>query len=916
MPKSKFLFVLLFLLTTTAALAQTLTISGTVKSAADNTSLPGATVIAERQAASALSLGMITDFDGKFTLEKVEPGNYLLKIQFVGYQPVTKTIEVGEKDVALGVILLLEDTQTLDEIQVTAQAMMSEQKGDTSVFNASAFKTIPNASAEELVQKMPGIAMVDGKIQAQGEDVQQILIDGKPFFGEDVQAALQSLPADVIASVEVFDRRSDQAELSGFDDGQRIKTINIVTKPNRRRGQFGKTSVGVGTDERYLAGSNVNLFNGDRRISITGLSNNINILNYSANPGANAESLTQDAIINNNAVAVSFADTWLKTMEISGSYLYNNRKDETIQSRFRDYVLPSDSGQVYSENSLDNARDNEHRIFVRADYKINEKNRVLWRPTVSFRNNIRNSSFSGATESDSGPINETQNASSYDLLDYDFFNRLLYNHQFDKEGRGFTVNLNTSYNLNGDDSYRTAENNYYLTAGDSLEVLRQNMEWSRNGSNWSARGSYTEPLGKNGRVELEYTYGNRLNDSDRRLYNYSEQLNDYTDLDVALSNTFDNSYTTQEVEIGYSYINEKLTAQVEMEYQDARLNNNQQFPRETNLKRTFNSFLPFSRVEYKFSEHTNLELNYRAWTTEPSVDQLQDVVNNANPLQLRTGNPALNQAINNWVRARVRSNNPETNKSFFVNAQTMVTDDYIGTSTFIAEEAVTVGEGVVLEKGSQLTKPVNLAGYREFRSYFSYGQPIGVLKTNINLNGGVNYTSRPGLINDELNLSNSSNYRLGVSLSSNISEKIDFRISTWGRYNVVKNTLRPTLNNNFYNQTTRFLYNWIIGDSFTFRTDLNYQLNSGLSEGFDNSFVLWNMSMGKKVLKNKMGEISLNVYDLLKQNNNIRRNVSEIFIEDIQSNVLNRYVMVSFTYNFKRFSGGASEEDFEEIESD
>ncbi len=906
--------IVFFLVLTLGAQAQTFTISGTVKGANDYSGLPGATVIAEKLNAPPLSLGVVTDLEGKFKLDKVEPGSYEIKIQFIGYEVMVKKVSVGTSDIAFGDLLLEEETKTLEEIQIRAQTLMSEQKGDTAVFNAEAFKTLPDASAEDLVQKLPGVSMIDGKIQAQGEDVQRILIDGKPFFGDDVQAALQSLPSNVIASIEIFDKKSDQAELSGFDDGERIKTINIITKPERRKGQFGKTSIGTGTDQRYMAGANINLFNGDRRITIAGLSNNINILNYSASPNASADSRTQDGIINNNALAISFADTWAKALEVSGSYLYNNRNDETSQERFRDYILPSDSGQVYKESSFRNNKNSEHRIFMKVDYKINDNNRIIWRPSVKFANNIRNSNFLGQTSSDFGPINQTTNNSSFDLLDYDYFNRLMYNHQFEKEGRSFTFNLSNGYHTNNEDRFRNAENLFYRSA-DSSELLDQNIALNRAGNDWRINLSYTEPIGKNGRIELEHAVGDRKNDSDRRLYDFSETFNDYSALDTALSNSFNNSYLTQETELGYQYTVEKFSGQIELEYQDARLKNDQFFPYEYVLNRRFNSVLPSSRLRYKFSENTNVELDYRAWTREPAIEQLQDVVDNSNPLQLRTGNVDLNQTYTNRIRTRIRSNNPETNRSFFVYAHTELTANYIGTSTFIAEEQTTVGQGVVLEKGSQLISPVNLSGYKEFRSYFSYGQPFSLLKSNINFNGGVNYTSRPGLINDKLNLANSLNYRLGLSLSSNISEKIDFRISTWSRYNIVENSLRPALNNNFFNQTTRINYNMIFGKDFTFRTDVRYQVNAGLSAGFDNSFTLWNMSIGKKVFKNKLGEISMNVYDILKQNNNVRRNISEIFVEDVQSNVLNRYLMLSFTYNFRHFSQGASREDFEEIKT-
>ena len=384
-------------------------------------------------------------------------------------------------------------------------------------------------------------------------------------------------------------------------------------------------------------------------------------------------------------------------------------------------------------------------------------------------------------------------------------------------------------------------------------------------------------------------------------------------LDTAISNTFNSRYLTQETELGYQYNTEKLRVQVEAEYQHASLLNEQLFPRDYDMDRTFRSVLPSARVDYKFSENKNIEFNYRTWTNEPSVGQLQAVIDNSNPLQLRTGNPNLDQSYNNWIRTRYKAHNPETNQSFYASVQSNITQNYISNQTYIAEQPTEVEDGIVLEKGSQLTQPVNVNGYYDIRSYVSYGQPLEGIKSNIHVGGSVRYSRKPGLINNETNLANASSFGLGASLSSNISEKVDFRISTRSSYNVVENSLRPVLNNNYFVQRTHLRYSWILWEGLVYRTDLRHQLNSGLSAGFDNSYMLWNMSLGKKLFKNQLGEISLNVYDLLKQNNNIRRNIAEAYVEDVQSNVLQRYFMLTFTYNLRHFSEGTSVDDYEEL---
>jgi hypothetical protein len=236
--------------------------------------------------------------------------------------------------------------------------------------------------------------------------------------------------------------------------------------------------------------------------------------------------------------------------------------------------------------------------------------------------------------------------------------------------------------------------------------------------------------------------------------------------------------------------------------------------------------------------------------------------------------------------------------------------NFITNSTLIAREPVILNEEVTLGRGAQLIRPVNLNGYYDIRSYFSFGQPVGFISSNVNLNGGFSHTSRPGLINNERNVANSSGFRLGVSVSSNISEKIDFNISSRSNYNIVKNTLRPALNNNYFNQSTRLRYNWIFWKGFVYRTDLHHQAFVGLSD-LSNNFLLWNMSVGKKIFRNQRGEINLNVYDLLKQNNSIWRNVSDAYVEDVQTNVLQRYFMLTFTYNIRYFGVGTTQKDFE-----
>ena len=908
----KIFFLASFLITlfTFNIYGQGVQIAGTVKSATDHQGLPGATVMLEKQSETSTETlnGTVTDVDGNFQFENVSSGSYTLSVQFIGFARQEIDISVADEPVRIDDIMLDEESTTLDELVVIGQAAPGQQKADTSEFNAAAFKTARDASSQDLVEKIPGIEMVDGRIQAQGENVEQILIDGKPFFGTDVNAALQSLPADAVASIQVFDQLSDKAILSGFDDGERTRTINIITKQNRKKGTFGKATVGYGTDERYMAAASLNFFNGDRRITTTGLTNNINTLNFSADPTNEGESRPENGIIQTHSGGINFIDTWKGNIDFTGSYFYTNRENQRNLFTVRDYVS-SDSGQVYTEDNTNTNINSEHRADIRFDYKINDRNRLIIRPSISLKDNRQSAFFVGNTNSDNNPINETENDSRSNNSDNDFHSRISYGHQFLKRGRSITLRLHNSYHTNVDDAYREATN-LFFGDGQNVELLNQNTNLARTGMSWEAGVSYTEPLSKNSQLEIEYEIGNRLNDSDRRVFDFDDETGGYSQLNTAISNTFKSEYITQETELGYQYKKDKLVLQTEVEYQHAQLQNDQAFPETLSLNRTFQSILPSARLEYKFSNNANFQFNYRTWTNEPNVSQLQNVIDNQNPLQLRTGNPNLDQSYNNWVRGQFRYNNPESGKSFYSSLQGNFTHDYIANSTFIAETPTPINEDITLESGSQLTKPVNVDGYLNLRAYFNYSRPWNLISSNISFSGGARYSRQPGVINDGLNIAATRNIRGRIGISSNISPTVDFNVSTQSSYSVVENSLRPALNNDFFNQTTRLRLNWVIWEGIVFRTDLNHQANRGLSAGVNTNFALWNMSIGKKVFRNQLGEVSLMVYDLLKQNNNIRRNVNEVYIEDVRSNVLQQYFMLTFTYNIRHFSGGAKLEDF------
>lgn len=946
----KYFLVILVICIFQQAQAQVFPVRGKVMDATEKSSLPGATVVLTHLSDSSQA-ATTTDVDGTFLLKNVKSGNYNIRISYIGFKAFEKRLEVTNRPVDLGEIDLGEDVVELEQVKIKGQVPLAEQIGDTTQYNASAYKTNPDASAEDLVAKMPGVVVQNGTVQAQGENVQEVLVDGKRFFGNDPTAALRNLPAEVIDKIQVFDQKSEQSQFTGFDDGQTTKTINIITKSNMRNGQFGKVFAGYGYDNKYQVGGNLNFFKGDTRISIIGQTNNINEQNFASEDllgvvggggggrrgggggyrggggsrgggggswrGGGGGDISdflvgqQNGITTTHAFGLNYSDNWSKKVEVSGSYFFNMSDNNSTQLINRNYVLPGSEGQIYRENSQSNSQNINHRFNMRIDYKIDSNNSLLIRPRLSLQQNQGKSLTFGQTSTPESLLNQTDNLFHSDLSGIDFSNFMMFRHQFGKRGRTISVNANTGYNKNDGESNMYSQNEYYDEI-DMIDSLNQFSDLLSDGWNISGEVQYTEPLGKNGMIQWEYEASYQQSESDKRTLNFSENSQDYTELDTALSNVFQSHYVTHRTGLGYRLRSEKAMLMTRVSLQYSELTSEQEYPQATNIERDFVNVLPMAFFRYQFTRMKSLHFMYRTSTSSPSVNQLQNVIDNSNPLQLSAGNPDLDQTVSHSMFMRYSSSNLEKSSMLFGMLSGQYSDNYIGNSTLIARRDTVIMGDYLLPAGSQFSQPVNLNGYWNLRSFMTYGMPVSFLKSNLNFDISGNYSRTPGVINDELNYANSYSAGSGIVLSSNISEKVDFTLSARPSYNWVRNTLRTDLNTNYFNQSSQARINIIFWKGLVFRTELSHQFYNGLSAGYDQNFFLWNASIGKKLFKSQLGEIKLTGFDLLKENTSIQRTVSDAYIEDNQTNVLQQYFMLSFTYNLRNFKAGGGNNNMEE----
>jgi len=883
----------------------------------------GANVLLKTQQDSLIS-NTTTGPDGTFSIAYPRLTVFKLEITYVGFEKVIREFSRG-MPLDLGTIAISEDSNLLGEVLIEGENAVGEMRGDTAVFNANAFKTKENAMAEDLIGKLPGITIENGQVQAQGEQVQKILVDGREFFGNDPSIALRNLPADAISSVEVLDQRSDQSRLTGLDDGNYAKTINIITRGNMRNSYFGRVYGGYGTDNTYSVGGNINFFNGDQRFSIIGMSNNVNQQNFASDdllgvsgglggggrrgrrggPGGGGNNFgvaSNNGIVTTNSIGINYSDKWGEKINFTGSYFFNSTDNTVFDNTNRQTVINEEQSQVYQENQLSTIENNNHRLNARVEYDINEKNALIISPSINFQNNSRYSNLEGLNLNQSlDSLSDTRNLTENETQGYNLSNNLTYRYKFEKTGRTFSTDLFTSWNQRDQLTDLISSNKDYVR--NSFDTLVQETTALSDGFNYRANFTYTEPISEKSVATLSYQVGNNKSAADQKTFQLANEQGIMV-LDTALSNEFDNKFLTQRTGLGYRYNNEGLNINLNLDYQYAVLDNESVFPLEGTFYREFRNFMPTVTLNYRNEKGTNYRFRYRTRTDEPGVNQLQNVINNNNPLNLSVGNPDLGQSYNHTLFANLSKFDMETNRSFFMFLFANFNSNFIGTNTFVAPQDTLINNEVLLRRGGQITSPVNLNGQMSTRLFANYGTSIPRWKTKVNFNPGISYGRTPGIINGQTNINENIDFRQGITFASNISKDVDFTLSTNGTYTIVNSSLQSNLDQNYYIQNSNLRFYYSPNDGKTFiANNVNNMLYRGLSEGLDQSVWLWNIEAGYRFLKNNKGELKVYVFDLLRQNNSISRTVSDVAVTDVYSNVLTRYAMVSFTYiigNFKK----------------
>ena len=839
---------------------------------------------------------------GDFLIKNIPFGFYLVQISFQGYKTESRKITINEEQPSadLGSIYLKFQAKELEEVVVQASPIVV--KNDTIQYNASSFKTKPNAVVEDLLKKLPGVVVDnDGNVSAQGEAVQRIFVDGKRFFGNDPKMATRNLPPDIIDKIQVYDAMSDQSTFSGFDDGVRIKTINITTKKNKKRGYFGRAFAAEGDQGRYEGNVNFSKFRGDQKITALGQTNNINVQGFTPQDGGGSGQ-TRGGITVTKAAGLNFTDNWNGKTDFSGSYFYNNLQTDKDTKSFTQRFIPNNDTSSFTNSvKASNQASENHRFNFNIEQTFDSMNMLIIRPDISIQNsNSITNTVSNTNKSiiyNQNPINQNDltHLSGSNSKNFNGNVNATFRHRFKAPGNTFSISLNGSANNHDNAGTNNALTNYYIPV-DSTKVTNQINSNKGNSSSFGSNFSYTFPIAPNNIIELGYGYNFNNNTSNTQTLAYDSVFKGYNDVVDSLSNNFVNNNSSNRGSIGYRLKVGKINFGISNGVQFTNLNSTNT-SKDTSISRSFTNMYPTANFTYAFSRQENLRINYNGRSNQPNISQLQPVPNNGNPANIITGNPNLVQEFSHNLRMLYTYVDPInfSNISILLNGG-MTTNKVVTSITQLAN-------------GYQTTTYQNMNGTYNVKAHVNYGIQLKSPKSNLSFITNAAYNRDISLINDSKNYTNSSNAGESINWTMNLHEKLDLNVNAGYNYNIVKYSIKPENNRNYHTEsftiepTYTFPGDWVLGSTF------NYSYNSGLASGYSPKPLLWNASLAKELFNKKQGEIKLGVYDLLNQNVSVSRNVTNNYIQDVQNNVLKRYFLVTFTYNLKKFPGGAKQLD-------
>ena len=903
-----------------------------------STTLPSATIMLLTPKDSALVSYGRTENDGHFEIKGVKRGSYLLKISYVGYLPYQQMFTPSDDAVTdLGKIQLKPIMKELYEVVIrTAKAPLSI-RGDTVEYNASSFKVPPGSTVEDLLRKLPGMSIdQDGNIKAQGQDVKKVTVDGKQFFGGDTKMATKNLAAEAIKKVQVFNDKTEQAKATGVDDGKKEKTMNLELKDEFKKGGFGKVTAGVGDKERVEIKGNYNKFDQKNQFSLIGLGNNTNQVgmgfddfqdfrgsqSFNWNDNAdfgfgnsgryfsfNGDEGDEDLAIpigggrgqgltNSYATGINYNyDT--KKNKLSSSYYFNGKNQimDVLSSR-QNFLQNSASFKTTNDDYTKNQSYN-HRLSFRLEKTIDSLN------TFTLVGNGKlskgNTNYGGFQQFYVGN-NELSNQTTIDNQTGFNSNAAaltgIFRHKFKKKGRTFAASGGYNYTNSDGDATQISLNEFFkiTSTNDLLRNINQFNATISDRNQWKASLLYVEPIGKKFSSETFYNFSTRNSIVDRNVRNRESNLQ----ID-SLTRYFKNVISFNRIGTSIRYNFKGINISAGIAGQQFLLKGDFQQPKKGQVlvDKTFFAWLGNIQGSLDLKNNKYMWFGYEPNVREPSIKDLQPVVDNSNPLYIKEGNPDLLPEIFHSFNVGGNYYNPGS----FMNL-------YFGINYDYRINQIVYNQNIDSKTFKTTTKPTNISGGTNMGSYFGFGFPLKKTKATMNLNGNINGGNNLTYINNILNETNNVSYYAGLRLDLTPSDKFTF----FGNANLgitnTKYSINTAQNQTIYNHRFGAEMNVKFPKDFYFNSRFNYNIFLNERFGFNQKQPIWNASVYKQLGKSKKAEIRLTANDIFNRNLGISQFASQNYYSESRTETLARYFMLSFTYNMRgvknqmRRSGG------------
>ena len=978
----KFFLFLVLSLVTTAMLAQKCVVLGTIKNAAEGTVLPYATAsVLENDKVIA---AMTSKMDGTFKLDVKKTGKLTLKVSYIGFDTKSQSISITDKTDTLrvGVISLTPREDMLGTAVVTATAAKVEQKEDTTVFNASAYRVPEGSTLEALIKQLPGAEIDDnGKVKINGQEVTEFLINGKDFFKGDTEIAMKNLPTNLVSKIKSYKKKSDYTEMTGIDDGEETNVLDISTKRELNQTWVSNIDLAYGTKDRYSAKAFINYFTDQARITVYGSANNINDRGFGG-WGRGGGGVTSSK---EGGLDFSWENGKEKKeagrVELGGNARYNHRTSHSLSTNSTETFLTSSSSTRSFSNGFNRSRNSSTNFNTsfRVRWNPDTMTMIMFRPSYSFSKGKGNSSSLSATfnddpyEVDGGVIenpldsifkepfgtinpellaiavNRQHRESMNDSKSHNLSGTMNITRRFGNEGRNISLRLNAGYSKSESNNYSLNEIMYFKnnTTNSTSTFLNQYTTSPSKNYNYSARLSYSEPLGNNWFAEARYEYSHRYQDSDRSLFNlekydegnspwgsYSTAINIFgtvpseADLLMMVRDDYNSQYATYKYDdhnanLGVRYNTKEIrfNAGVDFKPQHTTMEYTRPGQIDTIVTRDVFNWAPNVRLRYRFNNTTNLDVNYRSSSSQPSMTNLLEVIDDSNPLSISMGNAGLKPSWNHNMNVDFRTYNTEAQRGIFAGVRASMTQNSITNKSIYDTET-----------GRNFSRPENINGNWNTNGYFGFNTALGESKLwNINTNTNVSYSNSVGYISTRTTgigeppadgaaamnfyhrVFSESESTKATTNTLNLGERLRFGYrTTYWDFNIFGNVNYQKSKSDVQERANLETWGFDYGADLNINTDFglrfstDFRINSrrGYSSAeMNTNEMLWNAQISHSFLKGKAATISLQFYDILREQSSISRNISAYQRTDSWTYGIHSYCMVHFIYKLNIFGG-------------